>query len=175
MSLPHPCNNLPVSLRGVSYGRYHKPVTWKLPGSGIFMGEGSLFPTNRPVVMLVCLSCWGLLRAYPAADEVTHRSLLGEGLSSPSLKLEILSLIHLRFSGKDFTAFSESLPWIKTYGLDLSPSFIIYWFLVLFLLHLFLHNTSLCQFFRSFALFFPLLSLLLVEQFALIWLLTWNS
>lgn len=35
MSLLHPHSNLPVSLRGVSHGRWHAPVTWKLPESFI--------------------------------------------------------------------------------------------------------------------------------------------
>lgn len=50
ISLPHPCCNLPVSLRGASYGSYHKTVTWKLPES-LFCGNRST--CNHSAVVLI--------------------------------------------------------------------------------------------------------------------------
>lgn len=97
-SSPHPCNNLAVSLRGVSYGRYHKPVTWKLPDSGIFRGRVLYFPLtglHSSWSAFHAEVCWELTLQLMKFLKDNVLSGLGEGLSSPSLRLEILALMYV--------------------------------------------------------------------------------
>lgn len=102
---------------------------------------------------------------------------LCEGLFSPSLKLEAYLSHRSKVLRQNFQSLHWELALNKNIRISFESIFIVYWFLVLFLLHLLLHNVSLFQFFRCFTLlffFFPF-SFLLVEQLALIWLFTWNS